>query len=587
MTAEPENTEENAAVVASETTAEETATKGIPVPNDTRLLNKYGFDIKYDAESDSFTLAQTAYRYLEIKEDGKRSYLYSWDKLDTDTNDNIYYVGDEISYHPIQREYFYDYSKYYNELLLEDRLERFGVLNQNNTMISVQIVKDDYYEWLNAEDETETVYDGIGGSSSVSTGNIKIRVPTISSENYDKYIAEYNPTPEELENNKKFFDEKNNFARIQSISVHEMSHTFTDRYGGTSQYDLPPQYMSKLNMLNEIKSNMAEAGLALDVYKATGNLEYFDKLGIDMSEVKDKLQQNPQMENPEGYVATYVYEQWLKKNNRPGTTYSEQAKSRGRTLTMFALDGTQDSLNRYHERVAAMFEYVEGLGDVRQYVNPDFELNEDLQKSLLSPAYELNKSDKDKKKDAPVVGNSNLKAVMMHNANNAERYSKNLMAYLELVMQVDKDGYRTDEENALLSAYLEEHGASQNNPATQEELTNNYYAGINTDIKTNEHLTSASMNDLKALLRIGVDNAEGYYQNLRDYMALSRQLDTAGVSAEEKASQLRAFMAERFPPAPKNDVVQTSQQNTDVAQADTVAVNPVLMHAKLNQKINH
>ena len=448
MTDKPENTEENAAVVASETTAERMATKGIPVSKNTHHLHRYGFDIRYDAESDSFTLAQTAYFYSK---DG--TYFYSWDKLDTDTNDNIDYVpaGDTISYHPIKHSCFYDYSKYYNELLLEDRMERFGALNRNNTMFPVQIVKDDYYEWLNGN-ESGTIYDGYGGGYYFSTGNIKIRVPTISSENYDKYIAEYNPTPEELEKYKKFSNRKNNFVQIQSTYEHEMSHAFTDRYVGTSQFDLPPQYMAKLNMLNEIKSNMIQAGLALDIYKATGNLEYFDKLVINMSEVKDKLQQNPQMANPEGYVATYVYEQWLKKNNRPETDYSEQAERRGITFTMFALDDTQDTLNRYHERVAAMFEHVEGLGDVRQYVNPDFELNEDLQESLHSPAYELIKSEKDKICEAPIVGNSNLKAMMMHNANNAEKYSKNLMAYLELVKQVDKDGYRTFEENHVLDA---------------------------------------------------------------------------------------------------------------------------------------
>ena len=95
------------------------------------------------------------------------------------------------------------------------------------------------------------------------------------------------------------------------------------------------------------------------------------------------------------------------------------------------------------------------------------------------------------------------------------------------------------------------------------------------------------MNDLKALLKNGVNNAESYYQNLKDYLALSQQLDAADVSAEEKASQLNAFVAEHLTSTPKNDIVQTNPQNTDIAQADNAAVNPVLMQAKLDQKINN
>ncbi len=65
------------------------------------------------------------------------------------------------------------------------------------------------------------------------------------------------------------------------------------------------------------------------------------------------------------------------------------------------------------------------------------------------------------------------------------------------------DGPENKEENALLSAYLEKLGVSQDNPAPQDE-----------------HSASSSTNDLKALLKNGVNNAEGYYQNLKDYIAL-------------------------------------------------------------------
>ncbi len=237
-------------------------------------------------------------------------------------------------------------------------------------------------------------------------------------------------------------------ARI-SEHEHELTHKEDDKLYDNSRYDLPPEYMAKLNMLTEIKANMVQAGFALDMYEATGNMKYFDKLSIypeAMEELKTTLKENPNMDNKREYVAKFVYDKWLGTNNIADAEYSNQAflavNPQTHEYPLWAMADNQEAHDRYCERAMAMFENVFGIGDVRKVVNPDFKLNDDLQIMLEC---------------CNTIGNNEtLRAIMAKDAQNANQCIENLKAYLEKIKTIDSDGIRTPEEIAQLDAYLKQ-----------------------------------------------------------------------------------------------------------------------------------
>jgi hypothetical protein len=572
-----DNAEEQKIDVTEELSAK--PVQGIKSDEDYDFQNKYGFNITYDPEKDNFRIGQYMYSYGYDDTDGEYKHIYVSKELDKDSRklgDKHLSLTGNVYITNTMKPYNYDYTYYHDELLLPSRLDISKSLRHNQTTIPVNVHVDDYYDYIehNIEDEDRTIYEGVQGY--YNSSGVHINVPGMSLENYEKYIDEYNPSAEILEKVINFISKYSSFTEIQSSYEHEMTHAMDDRFHGINQYDLPPQYMTKLNMLTEIRANLTQAGLAFDMYKATGNMEYF-KLGtIDMTEVKETLQQNPNMENPEGYIADYVYKHWLEKYNRTGSIYSKQAENFGFSYTAFALDDTQDSLNRYYDRVGSMFEHIEGLGDVRKYVNPDFELNDDLH-SMTKGFGALGNS------KGPYIINDNLKAMMKNNANNAEAYSKNLMAYLELVKKVDSDGYRTDAERAELDKYMQEHMAPQNN--TTNNVTNTYQSRINSDTDEAVITDSSSAKDLKALMKAGIHNAENYNQSLQSYMNLSKQLDALGVSEEDKKIQLQAYVDAHITPKQNDVAIKDKTQNADVAQAEKEKNNLLIMRNALNQNV--
>ncbi len=510
--------------------------------SDNRFLNEFGFNIYYDKVVGKFYIKQEYYRYYDINTDED---IYSWERR---TDDNLE-LSTKMTHERPLAAYNYDYQEY-NDHVLAENIEKYGSVRQKQNNTPVEFVTDDFYEALMSEKAFtgNTVYGGLHGNYSLKNGTIKIHVAGLSEENREK-AGVFAKVYDDMVKEGKF----NAFAKISLITTHELQHSYNARNFGTIQNDLPLQYRAKIDMLDEISANMSEAGLALDMYRANGTFEYFDNMGIDMTEVKEKLQQNPQMENPEGYVAAYVYTKWLETNNKPGTDYSEQALRNSRSDVLFALDG-QEALDRYHERVAAMFEHIEGLGDVRQYVNPDFELNDSL-KHQLDRTLESDKGQKGQDRQVLAV-NPNLKAMMKQNADNAEQYSKNLMAYLDLVKKVDADGYRTDEENALLNAYMKEHMAPQKDSDTQSH----YYANIGEQQAGNPE--NASTLRLKALIRSSAENAEQYYQNIMNYLDMAKKFDADGVRTAEEEALLDAYVAEHTTPQ-QNEVASTDNRAAD------------------------
>ncbi len=250
---------------------------------------------------------------------------------------------------------------------------------------------------------------------------------------------------------------KDNLISFLSYGEHEGQHLNNHKNSGARQYDLPPEYMAKIDMMDEISANMLQAGLALDMYKATGDVKYFDDLlSIDTEGLKKALQENPDMENKEAFVAKYVNNQWLKQHNTEhyneetgkmeiSGIYSQQAyllsSPNLHNYPVWAMAENSNTIKQYHERVDAMFENIMGLGDVRKYVTPDFELNSALKQQLAEES---------------LIDAEILKKIMVQDAQNAEQYSENMTAFFNKIREIDIDGVRTPEEAAMLDEYIKQ-----------------------------------------------------------------------------------------------------------------------------------
>ena len=90
-----------------------------------------------------------------------------------------------------------------------------------------------------------------------------------------------------------------------------------------------------------------------------------------------------------------------------------------------------------------MFENIEGLGDIRQYINPDFALNDDLQARLDNDIDDILKDD-------------NFKTLIAQSQSNETQGSPNFDDYVAAVIQADADGIRTPEETAHIEQILQE-----------------------------------------------------------------------------------------------------------------------------------
>lgn len=230
-----------------------------------------------------------------------------------------------------------------------------------------------------------------------------------------------------------------------SLIAHEKVHSKDMKDSKLDQYDLPPEQMVKLEMLTEVHAYMEQAGIALDMYKKDGTLKYFDEINFNMEGIKTALQQNPNMENKEGMVASYVFNKFMEDQNKDGTTYSDQAyrlaspHSYRTDYRVWSYVDNEANKKEYHKRVDEMFKDVQGLGDVRKYIDPDFELHSKL---------------KDKVTEFGIV-NPNFKAVMGNGADHPKQYAQNLNDYMQKVKEVDADGIRTPEEVAQLDAYIQ------------------------------------------------------------------------------------------------------------------------------------
>ena len=355
-------------------------------------LEEFGFDIVYDAEQDMYILKRPG-----EEDEG----LFS-----------------EPDYDKWQENY-----KYMHDLLFSQKTKFITVKRDLLTCIQ----NGDVFFCANYKANTVTLY-----------------VYTTKPEDYEKCIhlmqKEYDLSAEDAQ---KVYQNMTNPDRLSYLE-HEMGHFADDKKSTFTKYDLPPEYMARLNMITEIHANMEQAGLALDMYKATGDLKYFDNLLVDTEEIKEALRKNPNMENPEKFISQHVLKKWLEKYNKEDSAYDMQAYLCSSPdfypYPLWALTDNPEAQAEYNRRVNKMFKYVAGLGDVTQYVDLDFKLNEPLKTNLQN--------------ENVVQNNEYLRAMLTQDAHNAREYSQNLLKFLGLVKEVDADGIRTPEEQERLNTHL-------------------------------------------------------------------------------------------------------------------------------------
>lgn len=365
------------------------------------LKEKYGFDIVYDPAADAFALQLRG---------TERSVILHSGNIDYKTWQNNY---------------------------VEDLKETFNKPTEYTT------VEEDLYEAV------EDTNGGIALAYYDMDNGIVINKYTISDEDRVKLVdmlIENGKTPDDANH---AIDRVLNQSpdELRYIIEHEVTHLEDHKYFDNEKCDLPPQYMAKLNMMTEIKANMKEAGLALQQYQKNGDLSGFDYLSFASEAMKKGLQENYDLQNPQGveaaknFVAESVYNNWLQTFNCEGSYYSNQSyvNALAGERPVWALVDGKSCEAEYKRRIDAMFQDVGYLGDVRKYVNADLKLNNELTQAFIESEMQ----------------NAALKAIMKRDAENAKKYSKNLQRYMKKVKKIDRDNVRTDKETQKLSKYIE------------------------------------------------------------------------------------------------------------------------------------
>ena len=385
--------------------------------HDSTLQQRYGIDIVYVPEINEFAMKKYEFDPENGEYDTKFVFIEDRDLSQDAWND------EHLS--KMMRIFSDDTQIESTEIDLYDTLKQYENLNENASLSCA------YYDFEN--------------------NIINVNYYNIPEGKHDECVAmfmkQYHFTKEQAEQTIGILTSRDPTVRMSQFE-HEATHEEQNKKYATFQYDLPPEYIAKLDMMGEIHASMVQAGYALDFYEATGDLQHFDNLALShdsIGELKKNIAKNPDMEDRREYVAKFIHDKWLEDNNRDGSGYSQQAyifaTPRFRDYPLWALADNQEAQNKYHERIDAMFENVIGFGDVRKIVNPDFKLNENLQARLAW--------------DNP-MDNELLRAIMTKDAHNASQYIANLQAYFDKLREFDADGVRTPEELAKLDAYLQE-----------------------------------------------------------------------------------------------------------------------------------
>lgn len=290
-------------------------------------------------------------------------------------------------------------------------------------------------------------------------------------------IAQYSLVGNRIEVDNEIASDIESGIAYASIISHEKQHRNNDKKG-LNENNLSAEYMAKRNMMNEISANLAQASLALKYYQNAGSLEGFKFLAhcgqesitnisnyITNPDNKDKLD----TKECYGFIVKNIQDGWLKRNNVAGAKYSDMALPSASDAYKFNFD----SQNEYNRQIKLMFSDIKGMGDVSEFINPDFELNDRLKDKI----------------------NANLYAdarfnIFVQNVTDGAKNSKEAFAMLQKavkpVKKADADGVRTPEEQKeidnMIQTILSKRRLNQDG--------DNISAKTNPDVKPNSQINT-------------------------------------------------------------------------------------------------
>ena len=475
----------------------ESTTANTDASENASLEDKYGFDMRYSDEHKVFALSQDGATNLGVRDidiDPQAWQAQNQELMDKTFTGKTEYMVEHVDLYEYLSDQFEGRTK---EDIKENYFFVRASYNQNNGINSVQ-------------------YD-------------------IAPENYDKCVDLMCQSLDmDKETAAKIIDRVTDPNSVDPITYmsrmdHEDSHRFDHQNNKTFQYDLHPEYMAKLDMLSEVRANIVQAGLAYDMYKATGNLNHFDALSIDTKEIKEALAQNPNMENPKEFIAQSVFNKWMDTYNRDDSPYSQLAydhvSPKNTTYPLYAFVKSPEAEKEYHERVAEMFKDIYEIGDVRQCIDPDFKLNDKLQDQLTADIKDI-------------LPNDNLRQLMAQNIAEGEYISKDFTEYAQAVREVYKDdGIRTPDETARLGKILQD------------------------KLKTSEPLDVTKISEEDKTKIAALSGRSGKYQSPAQQTAepqtLNRETKQASAMYQPASPTIQAQAAQEMP-APKAPSMETA-----------------------------
>ncbi len=213
------------------------------------------------------------------------------------------------------------------------------------------------------------------------------------------------------------------------------------------------------NYDTEIKATIKEAAMALDKFKQTKNIDDIKTLNAgDLQEFKDWLKENPDKADSKECklkLAKAVYDGWLEQNNKKESSYYLQATCYALNKEMeITNDGDFTALTSGKISPGAI---VENSGNIRDYLKMQKDLYSDTAlgdvSSVCGGYVEIGAGAKMRDItdiEQPKTQAEQLLQSITNGSKSTKAASRKLNNVLKIVKKADKDGVRTDKEQAKI-----------------------------------------------------------------------------------------------------------------------------------------
>ena len=234
--------------------------------------------------------------------------------------------------------------------------------------------------------------------------------------------------------------------------IHEESHS-DDAKKGVFIPNLPLKYSIRIRCLTEIKACMEEVASMYPRLMKTGNIDDMDITSFDSRALAVRLLQNKRngnLDNAEKIIGKYCFKEWIanykKQHDEKDEGYmsnywygAQDVINEDDAISPFLTSGadTEETRKEYLRRVSEMFKDVKGLGDMRDIIDPDFTLSNELEELLSNQA------------------NSTLAKITKNSKTVQEAYSR-MNEFLETVKSADEDGLHTRGEHKKIMDKFQE-----------------------------------------------------------------------------------------------------------------------------------